>query len=291
MSTIFQRNCSISAHSEFGDRNISKIRDGFTLIELLVVIGIVLLLAGLILPTLGPAKEEARRTACRNNLHQFSLVLHLYANDSSDFLPPGYSDAGEEALVFGGLRVTPVTLDEHVPVIARTTRTNLLRLAGGNQRILVCPGLGEPFTKKGGYRYPECGIVIGYNYLGGHGGTPWKPPSFSLSTWMSPRKLSSDPQLPLIADLNTWAPSQRATFVPHSATGSKIIGGLTLGLRNTIPFPLTAVAPDGYMPRAFGAEGGNVARLDGSVAWKKMRDMKVYTGSRTYGQLGALAAW
>src|SRR5262245_36023641 len=73
-------------------------RRGFTLIELLIVIAIVTLLAGLAIPALASARERARRTSCLNSMRQFSLVLHLYANDASDRLPPGYSDSGERSL-------------------------------------------------------------------------------------------------------------------------------------------------------------------------------------------------
>jgi len=60
---------------------------GFTLVELLVVIGIIALLVSILHPTLGKAREQARRTACSSNLRQLATGIHLYANAANGYVP------------------------------------------------------------------------------------------------------------------------------------------------------------------------------------------------------------
>jgi len=62
----------------------------FTLIELLVVIAIIGILAGLLLPVLGRAKEAGRSTVCLSNLHQIGISLQLYVQDNNNRLPRIY---------------------------------------------------------------------------------------------------------------------------------------------------------------------------------------------------------
>lgn len=66
----------------------------FTLIELLVVMVIIAMLVGLLLPALGRAREEARKTQCRSNLRQIGLAIVTYANDNRGFTPAFYGFMG-----------------------------------------------------------------------------------------------------------------------------------------------------------------------------------------------------
>ena len=63
-------------------------RRAFTLVELLIVIALIAILAAILFPLFGSAREKARQTTCINNLRQLGTATHLYIQDYDERIYP-----------------------------------------------------------------------------------------------------------------------------------------------------------------------------------------------------------
>lgn len=74
---------------------------GFTLLELAVVLALIVLLAGLLLPVLGQAREKSRQTVCLSNVRQIAQAHLLYLQDWDERFPYWYVPAPLRPPPFG----------------------------------------------------------------------------------------------------------------------------------------------------------------------------------------------
>lgn len=217
----------------------------FTLIELLVVISIIAILMSILLPSLGRARESARRIVCASNLKSLHQATMLYANNYNDQFPVfGLAKVNKEN--FDGKHELNIWRDYLLPYV-ETKGGKDGYLASNREEIFHCPsdkeGLVEDYS-------------LAYSYVANNHCSP-----FNALKTVNPR-----PDMAYSRVSEVRQPHDRMLYADYKFRWA--VGGAGAGLHAINVWGLYPAGAQNLDDTYRHSDGFNVLWVDGSIEKK-----------------------
>jgi prepilin-type N-terminal cleavage/methylation domain-containing protein len=205
------------------DRISQGRRTAFTLIELLVVIAIIGVLASMLLPALGKAKEQGNRARCISNMKQILLTTLMYANDFEDKMP--YTSWSSDTLNVPNWLYTRIATNKPQQVVER----GQLWPYHQERKIYWCP-LDRTNTPLFRAREMPVGSYVMNGAVSGYSTGPSGPYTTYKSTQFQPHYMlywEADEKQPSNWDNAASRPDEGVTQRHNTGTVMGMFGGQT----------------------------------------------------------------
>jgi len=249
----------------------TNVKKGFTLIELLVVIAIIAILAAILFPVFGRARENARRSSCQSNQKQILLGFKQYTQDYDEKYPQSVTNIA----MGGGTSAGAGWADSIQPYLKST-------------QIYQCPSEVNPGTTSGTVGFTD----YWYNGLIGDGGFTASGASPAVvagaptasgaasGSGVSEASIANSASTILMGD----GEGSTVSTGSNSIAFNKGLGGFLIAPTNTSGTPWTPSTSGTVASDRRHLDGSNYGFADGHVKWLLPTKLTVLGGSNNHGE-------